>query len=734
MRQCILTLSLCLLAQPCLAAWNWYAGDLVSYTLYPPDQLSNHFQEAIDEQLDYRIFYTSHTESPFSGLANFLSEADFNDPDRFTPILGATSRDTSQTVIYLGVDPRSPIPTNNAALNQWAISQGGVSVTKHLPTTSHTPHLLSDRPLLFQALSTEGWHPAVEIGSKWDSLLTGRHRIGIVGHASQITSVWAESTHPDHLFAGFNNLATIVTDHKGLLAGFRVNGEVPGTMILPESSINIRLTATASEPIRYIHLIADGKIIWSSSPNTTTVSTRVQLPISDEKYIRAEFLTESHRTLTSPIYFASEFYSEPFNDLSFEEVPQYLMLDGVLESLTILPTEAQARVLAEYISHTQTQFAMALVLENRTDMISDTLLETLSMSPFPQVRLGAAFVRVLRNAPTLPTHLEHLLSDPDPTIQTYAARMLLQYTPPQYWPPLYEQMDVVAPNAQAYLIQTLDPNSSDEMLHRNLIHNTRDPNPRVASAASAKLVEMGNLSYRVIRTLQDSARAGHMTSLNILGIIGDERIAPDIEKMYLNASPSRFKNTAFQILQSFFPNSDHYPNRPQIHDNGAIPQIDTLFVADEWQGAATIDRFVDDAHTGPVYDDLDVYITRNKAGLVFGFSLPVSKTDLPHHLELSLATTLAPEIPFVFTIPFAATDEIPSDPTLHIERHQTTSHWTAEGTVAFSELGLDPAISVPYLRFNVSLVTQTKRWSWTPTYGMPNNPQRFGMLHLHTPH
>lgn len=722
------------MAHPVLASWNWYAGDLVPHTLYPPDQLSNQFQTAKEKQLHYRIFYTPTTENPFAGLANFLREEDFNDPTALTPILGAaTAVDSMQTIIHVGIDPRSPIPSSYEALNQWTVSQGGINILQHLPPPPHASYATSHRSILFQASTSKGWHPAVKTGGRWDSLLTLGHRIGIVGQAKHITTVWAESTHPDHLFAGFNNLATIVTDQAAFITDFRVNEAVPGTQILPESSIEISLTAAAPEPIQQIHLIANGQTIWSVTPNSPTVKTRVQLPISDLKYMRAEFLTESYRACTSPVFFASEYDTELLNDLSFDEVPLHLILDGVFESLALLPIEAQARILSEYISHRQTQFAMALVLENRTDQISDSLIETLSMSPFPQVRLGAAFVRVLRNAPTLPTHLEHLLSDPNPAIQTYAARMLSQYTAPQYRPPLYDQIEFVAPPAKAYLIQTLDPNTSAQTLYRNLIHTLRTTNSRVASAAAAKLVEMGNRNFRVIKTLLDSARAGHTMCLNILGTIGDERTAKDIEKIYLDAPPSPFKSTAFDILQGFYPNKDHYPNLPQIYDTGAMPQLDSIFVAEEWQGAAAIHYFVDDAHTGQVFDNLNLYITRNKTHLLFAIHLPLPDAAPSQHLELSLATTLAPEIPFTFSIPYATEGEIPLDPTLQIENNQTDTHWTIEGAVAFSELGLDPTGPVPYLRFNMSLVTPTNRWTWTPTYGMPDNPQRFGLLHLHTP-
>jgi hypothetical protein len=88
MKQYTLIAFLVLLAHPCSASWNWYAGDLVSYTLYPPDQLAHHFQAASDTQLDYRIFYAPPAEGHFVGLADFLREEEFNAPTACTPILG----------------------------------------------------------------------------------------------------------------------------------------------------------------------------------------------------------------------------------------------------------------------------------------------------------------------------------------------------------------------------------------------------------------------------------------------------------------------------------------------------------------------------------------------------------------------------------------------------------------------------------------------------------------------
>lgn len=720
--------------QPCLATWNWYAGDLVAYALFPPDQISHRYQEALDKQLDYRIFYNRPQGGHFVGLANFLREETFNDPSQLTPILGtAIALDTTQVIICMGVDPRSPIPkTTPQEVYKWATSQGGVAIVTHLSQTAQNTFY---SPILFQAINELGWHPACQVGGLWDSLLTQGHRIGIVGQASPTshTYVWAETPQPDPLFEGFNNLSTIVSEANDIRLDFRVDEQPPGATLLAEANVNIRLSATSQAPIKHIKLIADGHVIWSDTPNTNTYSTRFQIPLTDQRYIRAECQTEHHQTLTSPIYFESEFYATPI-DLPLEHVPFHVTLDGVLESLSYLPQDAQARVVAEYISNAQTQFAMALALENRSDIISAPLIESLSESPFPQVRLGSAFVRVMRNAPTLVAYLQQLILDPDPTIQTYAARMLLQYTTFQNAPQLYDLIPRVDPSARIYLIQALDPTASDPAIYRDLIHTTRHNHSGVSLAATAKLVEMGNRNFRVIRSLRDSAYAGHVTSLEILGTIGDERVAKDIEKIYIQAPPSPLKNTAFCVLQMFYPKEDHYPDKPTIQDLGTTPLIDGTFIETEWNGAAHLHPFVDDANTGQPVPDIHAWVTRNLTHLLFAFKVTTPDTQTVSHLELSLATTLAPQIPFVFTIPLTTTRNITPDPTLYLKETRTDTAWVVEGTIALQDLGLDPETPIPYLHFNASWVTHNNRWSWTPTYGMPNNPKRFGTVNLHTPY
>ena len=735
MKQYTLIALLILVTQPCSAAWDWYVGDFVSYTLSPPNQITHHFQKAQDASLDYRIFYPTATTGHFVGLETFLQEETFNNPDLFTPILGTQiAIDSTQMALCVGVDPRSPIPqTHIGTLSSWSLLQGGITIIDHLPSPQQNTLPPPDYPILFRAHDQTNWHPDCNIGGRWDSLLTQGYTIGIVGQTSPIshTYVWAETAQPIHLFAGFQNLATNVSDAADIQVNFRVNGQVPGSQIVTENQVNVRLLTTAQTPIQQIDLISDGEVVWSASPDTNTFSTAFTLPLSNKHYLRAAIHTASNRTLTSPIFLTQEFFADTL-PLSVEPLPLHLSLGDALEALAYLPMEAQARVLSEYLGHEETRLGMALALENRNDMLSDDVLELLAASPYPQVRLGATFVHVMRNSPTLSTHLLQRLSDPDQTLQTYAARMLLQYTSFRNASQLQEFMPTVALPARAYLIHALDVTHTDPELYRHLIHTTRSSNPTLSLAAMHKLTEMGNRSFRVIHALRDSAQSGHVSSLEILGNIGDNRIADDIEKMYTLASPGSFKSTAFRVLQTFYPNQDHYPNRPEIQDKGATPLLDGHLSIQEWQGAAHIDLLMDDAHLGNTLNDAHVWITRNPTHLLFAMQLPAPNTeDAP--ITLSFATPLALNIPFVFHIPHPTLTDRLTDPTLQLHHTLTDTQWILEGAIAFKDLGLDPTTPIPYLRLNIAYHLDQTPWYWTPTYGQPNTPQRFGILRLHKP-
>jgi hypothetical protein len=724
-----------LLAQPCSAAWDWYGGDFISYTLYPPNQIAYHFQEALDTHLDYRTMYSHPSEGHFIGLAEFLAQEEFNRPGLLTPIVGtAVALESGDIAICVGVDPRSPIPdTNFQEMVQWAASQGGVALLAQLPDSAENSQNLPAHPLLFQALDSEGWHPHIQMGGKWDSLLTLGYRIGIVGQASPLshTYIWAESLEPEHLVAGLSHLATIVAEEDAIQADFRVDGHVPGAVVFPEFDTRIRITATARAPIQSIRLISDGELIWSSTPNANTFSTRLQIPIANKRYIRAEFQTEFQHTRTSPIFLASNVYPES-ETLPFEHLP--FTFDGAIESLTHLPTDSQSRILAEFIGHGTTRFPAVRALYGRPDIMSDRIIEALLQSPFPKVRLGSAFVLVMQTEAPLAEQLIQLMADPSPGIQTYAARMLLQYTSFKDAARLKDLINGADAPARAYLIQALDPGHSDQTLWQDLIHASVSATPGVASASMAKLVEMGTRNFRVIRSLRDSASKGHIASLELLGTIGDGRVVNDIEKIYINATPGPLKNTAFRVLQTFYPHQNYYPKRPELRDEGASPILDGIFSAEEWNGAARIDHFVDDADLGKTYSGMNAYVTRDATHILFAVQVPQNGLHPLQRLELSLATGLAPQIPFIFSVPYFASDQSLLDPTLQLIQSLSDGLWFVEGSLGFSDLGLDPTTPIPYLRFNTSLLTENNRWSWTPTYGMPGNPDRFGILHLHTPH
>lgn len=722
-----------LLVQPASATWNWYTGDFASHTPYPPDQLTRQFQDANDNRLDYRIFYNDASTGHFMGLSDFLLEEEFHSPDAFTPILGTALQQDSIHYICVGVDPRSPIPSANfPSLEHWAKSQGGVVVLSDLPTESP---FMPSAPVLIRAYGQNGWLPACEIGGKWDSLLTQGNHIGIVGGTApqSHTFVWAESPQPEHLFNGLNNLSTWVSESANAKVDFRVDDQLPGSIFSPNDNMNIRVSVFSEDTIQRIDLIADGQVIWSDTPFVTTYNERISLAYETQRYVRAEIQTQSQIIRTSPVFLASEYYVESI-DLPVEQIPFYLSLDSVLESLTYLPIASQARVLSEYISHERTRFAMVLALDNRPDLLSEELLARLSESPYPQVRLGAAFIQVMRNAPNLSAYLFQALSDPDPSIQKYAARMLLQYATITDASQLPELVGMVTPDAKPYLILAQEANTADPETYRTLIRLSQSPHRAIALSSQAKLFEMGNRNYRVIRALRDSALAGHIASTDILGTIGDDRVATDIEKVYLQARPGQLKYTAFQALQKFHPDKTYYPNRPELRDRGAYPLIDGLLMPTEWDSAAYLGSLGDDFNLGNHHPNFKTWMTHNNTHLLFAVQTPLPDTTQVQYVELQLATHLAPQIPFTFVVNAPHAKDLQPISTLTYRQSVTDSTWTIEGEIPFTDLGLDPNTDIPYLRLNTSYITPTHRWTWSPTYGKPDDPERFGTLYLHKAH
>ena len=718
------------LVQPCFATWKWQIGDFVSYTVYPPDQIAQSAQSSLKGNLDFRVFYNTAGDGHFIGLADFLREEEFNPSTSFTLILGTSSRwDPASALIYLGVDPRCPIPNASPlSSNPSSFFPGCVTLLDRLPLIPPGAAGFQDNPILFQARDEKGWHPDCQVGGRWDSLLTAGHRIGIVAKNAR-TSVWAESQQPDRLFEGLNTLATLVSDPDGITADFRVDGQVPGSRLSFSSEAVIHLSASGPEPLMRVQLIADGQVIWTAEPKTTTYEKRMLMPLGNLRYIRAEFLSSTYQTRTSPLFFSSEFNPDPVVT-AIDELPFSYTLDGLLESVVYLPEASQARVLSEYLGEEETRFTLALALVNRPDILSSTLLESLSASPFPQVRLGAALTHVLRSDPSLPAHLVDLLNDSDSAIQSYAARMLLQFTPFQDNAVLRSGLSTVHPEARVYLVLAMDPSSSDRTLCTDLLRLTGDMSPDLASAARAKLVQMGNRNFKVIRALRDSAYTGHLASLEILGSIADARVADDVEKIYLDAGPGTLKNVSYRVLQRFYPDEGRYPDRPVIKDRGAAPLIDGIFATGEWAGAAHVDHFVDDVNTGKQYKEIEAWFSCDETQFRFAFALKRPDSLDVHHLEIALSTPIALMVPFVFTVPIRDHGEQPSDPSLRVQKSWANGNCYLEGSLSLTDLGLDPESPIPYLRLNASVITSSNRWSWTPTYGEPGNPQRFGDLNL----
>ena len=73
----------------------------------------------------------------------------------------------------------------------------------------------------------------------------------------------------------------------------------------------------------------------------------------------------------------------------------------------------------------------------------------------------------------------------------------------------------------------------------------------------------------------------------------------------------------------------------------------------------------------------------------------------------------------------------PSDAAWDTALFREPNRWTVECEIALSALDIHLHSPTPHLQFNLALVsgrTPDRRWTWSVTYGNPENPNRFGDL------
>ena len=715
----------------------WYAGDLYLYGANQPrEQMAKGFQEALDTHLDWRIFYNAPQTGAFVGLPAFVAEENYNNPHQMVPLLGSTWQ---KGIAFVGVDARAPIPqVSFENLETWATAHNGLIIFND---ASHPRLLDHNHPVAFQGINKQGWHPICEPGAQWDSLLTANHRLTLLGgssignpvHPVSQTYIFAESRDPQDLLSGLRKGATFVAESDGIYVDFRVNDYGPGNLLATDDDLIIHIRANANHPISNAYLVANSEIIWQHQPNKTRWNTQIRMPQNGYGYIRLvlESQTGGYRTLTNPVYLSDTLNAslEPTPDLARPQTI-HLAIDSALESIAQLSEEAQASILSEYLQAHQTRYATALVLEHREDLIGDYVLETLLDHHDVQIRLGAIFALLVRNSPDLLPHLFEGLDDPAPQMQNYVARAIYQFAPTRNETRL-RQAIYTHTGAQHNLIRALNPSIYDAQLISHLIHLAGTAPQPTASAAIATLTEFGNRSFRTITTLRDSAHQDHVPAVEILGLIADPRLSDDLLQLHLSSPGGSMRRASFHALQKL---NAPYPNRPEIlcPRQETTPNLDANLDLAEWKNTSIVQHLVHDADGSTGFESFELRIGRNATQLLLAVT-----SDIPPHLlshaqiDLNISPSPDLDVPFIFSIthPQAQT-QTPIDPLLHLAQHVKDQTWTIEGAITLSDLGVDPDHAIPYLRFNVSLQTQNNRWSWTPTYGSPENPEHFGNLYI----
>ena len=721
---------------------KWYAGDFCTYdAVRPQDHLPLRFQEALDNGLDWRILYNAPEMGSFVGLPAFIAEEKYNDSRQFVPILGSGWQ--NEGIVFVGVDPRAPVPrTTPDALITWAAAHGGLITFTDPDHPVFSPRHLPSIPVAFQGLNATGWHPICEPGARWDSLLTAKRRVTLVGGSASggprhpVSYIRSESRHPQHLINGLRRGGVYVAEADDIHIDFRINDQLPGDYLLSETDMIITIRATARHLINRAYLVADGQIIWENQPQQARWTTRLRLPQNNHHYVRLVLESEAgaYRTMTNPIYLSHDLPPSiaPTVDPSSPH-PIYLAIDSAIESMATLSEPAQTRILSEYLGDLQTRYATVLLLEQREDLIGDNVLEALQTSPNPAVRLGAAFAFVVRDDHDLMPRLFTLLEDPDLQVRIYAARMLYHFAPPIKNTLLIQSIEKAPAEVQNYLIRSLNPDAYDDALVKKLIYLSGSAPKAAATAAAAMLTEFGNRNFRAITTLRDSARTGHVQSVEILGTIADPRLSEDLHKLYQNAPGGPFKRASFQALQNL---KAPYPERPeslcpQLHPP---PIIDGAHTHAEWTTAAIIDRLTSDAYADTSLEKFKIWIGRDTTRLLVAITCTLPDSLLREaQIEMSISPSPALDIPFIISIPHPQTlSALPLDPLLDLAQIVGKDQWVLEGAITLSDLGVDLDVAIPYLRFNIALQTHLGRWAWTPTYGSPENPERFGNLYINT--
>ncbi len=725
---------------PTFADWHWYAGDLRYYSSQQISRkLPARILEATDNDLDWCVFYGLHQEGFFIGLPEFIREEKLNDPRQFTPILSTQwIPQPATSLICLGLDPRSPTP--HSQFNRLPASmdaQQGLAIFENPANLPVVISLFENNPIGFIGLSESGWHGACTPGGLWDSLLVTGQPVVLLskGKPKARTYVWAESTKPGHLIEALRKGASYVAEADGIHIDVQVENRPLGAHASTRGDAFIRLHATSLHPISQVQIIADGELIWAAQPRVTHWDSRILIPVFGKRYLRFVFESQQggYKTLSNPIYLSSEMDTGEMPIIHQDRVsPIQYVMESAIESLGALPESAQKHILGEYLRDPGLGYATALALENREDIVSETILWDLAQHADPEVRLGATFALVVRDGFSLSNLLFSQLEDSHLSVRTYAARMIFQYAN------VLDQSRLIPPVKQNYaeinnyLIRALSPTTSDMDIISYLIALANSTQSDVSGAAADKLVEMGNRDFHTIMALRDSALMGNVMAVNILGYIGDPRMLDDLKQIFQNASTGPLKRASFLALQK---QGIDYPNRPAIQAAylTVSPTIDGTILPDEWALAPVLSPFVNDIDGSSPLGDMNVHMAYNDMYLFIAFEVNHLNVLKPHQKSLKIEWTLvAPEAqPVRFAISFPPTEQPITrrkDRLMEIAQTVSPNRWISECRIPLTVLNIDPTMEIPPFRLNMNFLTSTQRWIWTPTYGEPENSSRYGNL------
>jgi hypothetical protein len=761
----ILVLSLLIASSPLPigAEWDWYAGGFSSFSARnTSSSIPDRIQAAVDGGLDWIVLSSPSTEGYFPGLHVLLQEHDLNFP-RLTPILAtrwAPSGASQDSLVILGVDPRSPVPKGNVSrVSGWVDTQGGIGISGN-PAVRSAP-TRSNTGLIFAGRQDTSWHRACEIGAEWDHLLTAGHRVLLTGgiyreDRLQKVYVWSEDNRTQSIIRALRKGASYVADGANIHMDFRVNGKSMGQSVSLEKDVYIRMEAVSNIGISRVLLVSDGEIIWEVSPNTPVWEERFFLPISNRRYIRPVVECESgkYRAIGNPVFFRANPELQtgivPLQDSNrLLPEPIYPEVDGALEVVANLTPGAQRRVLAELLRDETVRHNAVRVLEIREDLVADHMLRELTSDPDPEARLGSAYALVVRNPPELPDLLLGLLQDDDERIREYAARMLSQFAGGIRMRQLASEIWTTDPAVKTYLIRALNPELLDASLTGKLINLCRSSHPGVAAASVDKLVDMGTRSYRIIKAMLDSARQGNASALEPVELIGDRRSVNALEKIYKNHKSGELKRRSFLVLSAM--GAPYLDRRSGICRFAEHPiRIDGIIDSLEWADADLLGGFIQDQDASPPADQISASFLRDDHHLFMLVKL-VDGTDSKRvvhlrdpsdqtfgeddHIEWSFHKSGWKNALRVLSVNMAGMTRNRTgtnsnwNPQWRAAVSQTLNGWIIECSIPLEDLeiiGLDPKP----LRINLSLVeNQSKaRTTWSVTYGSPKNPDRFGDL------